>query len=192
MQTSAESLPPLHRVAPRYLKLVTPTYFWSFMLISALMLFVLFVMIFLFSVLNSIPYAVALSSSLLMMSWSSPALLLDRCRRQIVGYIWAFHQWRWMCGGHGVFPAWSSLGTSWTGWVRVNIPDGLLLLSWRIPLADCSRWLHCWNSHIVPEWLELALPLCWSFWGPAQACMPDSVKRLLEVYEIVKQIALVL
>ena len=35
------------------------------------------------------------------------------------------------------------------------------------PLADCSRGLHCWSSHIVPEWLEPDLPLCWSFWGPA-------------------------
>ena len=24
------------------------------------------------------------------------------------------------CGSHGVFPAWSSLGTSWKGWVRVT------------------------------------------------------------------------
>ena len=31
----------MHRVAPRYLKLVTSSNFWPFMLISALMLFVL-------------------------------------------------------------------------------------------------------------------------------------------------------
>ena len=37
MQTSTEQVPSLHRVAPRYLKLVTSSKFWSFMLISALM-----------------------------------------------------------------------------------------------------------------------------------------------------------
>ena len=64
MRTSAEQVPSLHRVAPRYLKLVA-SYFWLLMLIPALMLFVLLVMILLFSVLTSIPYAVALSTSLL-------------------------------------------------------------------------------------------------------------------------------
>ena len=58
MRTSAEQVPSLHRVAPRYLKLVA-SYFWLLMLIPALMLFVLLVMILLFSVLTSIPYAVA-------------------------------------------------------------------------------------------------------------------------------------
>ena len=73
-----------------------------------------------------------------------------------------------MCGGHGVFPAWSSLRTSWTRLVRVSIPDGLLLLSWRTPLADCSRGLHYWSSHSVPECFEIVLHLCWTFWGPAK------------------------
>ena len=50
MRTSAEQVPSLQRVAPRYLKLVTSSNLWPFMLISALMLFVLLVMIFLFSV----------------------------------------------------------------------------------------------------------------------------------------------
>ena len=45
-----------------------------------------------------------------------------------------------------VFPAWSSLGTSRTGWVNVNIPDGHELLSWITPVADCSRGLHCWTE----------------------------------------------
>ena len=45
MWTSAEQVPSLHKVAPRYLKLVTSSSFWLFMLISALMLFVLLVMI---------------------------------------------------------------------------------------------------------------------------------------------------
>ena len=49
----------------------------------------------------------------------------------------AFHQWRWMCGGCGVFPAWSSPGTSWTGWVRVSIHDGTLTIILKIS----SSWL---------------------------------------------------
>ena len=48
--------------------MVTSSNFWPFMLISALMLFVLFVMILLFSVLTSIPCAVALSTSMLVRS----------------------------------------------------------------------------------------------------------------------------
>ena len=68
MQTSAEQVPSLYRVAHRYLKLVTCSNFWPFMLISVLMLFVLLVMILLFSVLTSFPYAVALSMSLLVES----------------------------------------------------------------------------------------------------------------------------
>ena len=46
MRTSAEQLPSLHRAAPRYFKLVTFSNFGPFMLISALMLFVLLVVIF--------------------------------------------------------------------------------------------------------------------------------------------------
>ena len=52
---AAEQVPFLHRVAPKYLKLVTCSNFWSFTLISALKLFVLLVMILFFSVLTSIP-----------------------------------------------------------------------------------------------------------------------------------------
>ena len=74
MRTSAEQVPSYHRLAPRYLKVVTSPSFLPFMQISALMLFVLLVMILLFSVLTSIPYAVALSISLLMRSLSSPLL----------------------------------------------------------------------------------------------------------------------
>ena len=65
MRISAEQVPSLHRVTPRYSKLVTSSNFWPFMLISALMLSVLLVVILFFSVLTSIPYAVALSTSLL-------------------------------------------------------------------------------------------------------------------------------
>ena len=65
MRTSAEWV---HRIAPRCFKLVTSCNFWPFMLKSALMLFVLLVMIFVFSVLTSIPHAVALCTSLLVRS----------------------------------------------------------------------------------------------------------------------------
>ena len=47
MRISAGQVPSLHRVVPRYLKLVTSSNFWLSMLISALM-FVLLVMILLF------------------------------------------------------------------------------------------------------------------------------------------------
>ena len=68
MRMFAEQVPSLHSVVPRYLKLVTFSNFRPFMLISALMLFVLLVMIFLFSVLTSIPYAFAASTSLFVRS----------------------------------------------------------------------------------------------------------------------------
>ena len=45
MRHSAEEVPSLHRVAPRYFKLVTSSSFRPFMLISALMMFVLYVTI---------------------------------------------------------------------------------------------------------------------------------------------------
>ena len=51
-------------VAPRYFKLVTSCTFWPFMLISALVLFVLLVTILLFAVMTLIPYALALSVSM--------------------------------------------------------------------------------------------------------------------------------
>ena len=45
MKISAEQVPSLHRVALRYLKLVTSSDVWPFMLTSALMLFVLLVLV---------------------------------------------------------------------------------------------------------------------------------------------------
>ena len=48
--TSAKQVPFLHRIAPRYLKLVTYSNFWPLVLISAQMLFLLLVMILLFYV----------------------------------------------------------------------------------------------------------------------------------------------
>ena len=67
---SAEQVPFLHRVALTFLKLVTSS-FWPFMLTSTSMLFVLLVMVLRFSVLTSMPYVVALSTSLWMMSKAS-------------------------------------------------------------------------------------------------------------------------
>ena len=54
MRISAEQVPSLYRVAPRYLKLLISSNFWPFILIYALMLFVLLVMILLLSTLTSI------------------------------------------------------------------------------------------------------------------------------------------
>ena len=74
MWTSDQQVPSLHRVALRYLKLVTFSNFWLFMHGSAsawdqdLMLFMLLVMILFFSVLTSIQHAIALSTSLLVSS----------------------------------------------------------------------------------------------------------------------------
>ena len=56
-------------LAPRYWKLVSSSNFWPFMLISALTLSGLLVKILLVSVLTFIPYVLALSTSLLVISW---------------------------------------------------------------------------------------------------------------------------
>ena len=61
MQISAEQVPSLHRVASRYLKLVTSSNFWPLMLAFSLMLFTPLVIILFFLVLTSIPDAVALA-----------------------------------------------------------------------------------------------------------------------------------
>ena len=57
MRISEEQVPSSHRVAARYLKQVTSSNLWPLMPVSALMMFVLLVMILLFSVLTSVPYA---------------------------------------------------------------------------------------------------------------------------------------
>ena len=53
LMSSVEQVPSLDRVAPRYLKLVSSSKFWPFMLVPPLMLFVLLAMILLFSLLTS-------------------------------------------------------------------------------------------------------------------------------------------
>ena len=68
MRISAEEVSSLYRVAPRYVKLVTSSNVWPLILIYALTSFVLLAIILLFSVLTPIPYAVVLSTSLLVRS----------------------------------------------------------------------------------------------------------------------------
>ena len=63
--------PSYERVATKYLKEVTTSRVFPFMVVFALMLFMLFTITFYFSVLTSIPLASALSSSLLVRAWSS-------------------------------------------------------------------------------------------------------------------------
>ena len=65
MRTSAEQVPSLHRIAPRYSKLVTFSNVGPFLLIPALKLFVLFVTILLLFALTSSPYAGTPATSLL-------------------------------------------------------------------------------------------------------------------------------
>ena len=58
MRASAEQMPFLHGIAPRYLKLVTSSNFWGFVLISALMLCALLVVVLLNSLLTCMPCSV--------------------------------------------------------------------------------------------------------------------------------------
>ncbi|KAH3734580.1 hypothetical protein DPMN_041019 [Dreissena polymorpha] len=61
IRTSAVLIPFLDRIAPNYLKPVISSSFSLFMVMYALVLVVLFTIIFHFSVLTSIPYTLALS-----------------------------------------------------------------------------------------------------------------------------------
>ena len=61
MQISVEQVPSLHKVAPRYSKLVTSSALWLFMLIPALLRLCCWVIFMLSSVLALVPYAIALS-----------------------------------------------------------------------------------------------------------------------------------
>ncbi|KAH3815630.1 hypothetical protein DPMN_144158 [Dreissena polymorpha] len=68
IQTSVVLVPSFYMVAPNILKLVTSPSFSPCMVMSARMSFLLFTMIFDFSVLTSIPYTPALSKSLFLRS----------------------------------------------------------------------------------------------------------------------------
>ena len=126
MWMSAEHVPLLNRVAPRWLKLVTSSTFWPFMLISALIGFVgdnlaLFCADF-------HRYGLALSTNLLVSS--STILLLPPIRSVspanrglhiglspvVMNVCWSQER-----------PAESSLGTSGTGWVTVSTAPRHLL-----------------------------------------------------------------
>ena len=171
MWISAQHVPSLHRVESRYLKLITSSSCRPFMLISALMLFMLWVMILLFSVLTSIPYTLALSVSLLVRSWSLTLLLpirlmsLVNCRLHVVlppmeMDVW----WSWSVSymifsgnklnkmGESKHPWWISTGA------LKNSPSWLFK---RTALLEFSY------TDVVPDWLEPVLPLCCSLWGPA-------------------------
>ena len=62
MRIPVEKVPSFHRVAPTYLKLVTSSKLWSFMLMFQLILCMLLAMILLFS-LYFVSYALPLSKS---------------------------------------------------------------------------------------------------------------------------------
>ena len=154
MWTSAEQVPSLHKVAPRYSKLVTSSDLWLFT-ISALMLFMLLVIILLFSVLTSIPNAVALSTRLMVRSWSSSLLppfrlMSSENRRLHMGLtlikmdVW----WSWrtscrICSRTKL----NGMGESKNPWqtptvVLKNSP------SWQFKRTALLEF-----SYIVPEWL---------------------------------------
>ena len=132
MRTSTELVLSLHSVAPRYLKLVISSN-WSSLGRSCWSLHwcCSYCWSWSFCFLCWLPIHMPLLC-LRVYWWGFEVHYCcrpqDRCRRQIVGCIWAFHQWKWMCGCHGVFPAWSSLETSWTGWVRVSLSDGRIFV----------------------------------------------------------------
>ena len=70
--------------------------------------------------------------------------------------------------------------------MRVSIPDVVLLLSLKNVPSRLFKRFNCLNGSNYSFIYVVAsedLP---------QACMPDSVKRLLEVYEVGEQITLVL
>ena len=102
MWTSAEQVPSLHGVAPRYLKVVTSSNVWPFMLISALMLFMLLVMILLFfcADFHSICRCSVYESIGEVLEFTLAAALKVDVGK-VVGCIWAFHKmainawWSW-------------------------------------------------------------------------------------------------
>ena len=153
MRTSAPRVPSLHRIVPRYLKLVTSSKFWPFMLISALMLFVLLVMILLFSVLTlfmplfclrvcwwvlTSTHAVVLSMGLLVRSWSSSLLppirsmSVDRRLHMILPPVEMEVWWYWNVS------CMILSRNRWTRWM------GESKHPWRTPTAvfkNCPDWL---------------------------------------------------
>ena len=138
MRTSAEVLS-LHRVAPRYLKLVTSSNFGPFKLISWLMLFVLLVMNLLFSSTSSANRGSHIGLLPMEMdmwwSWSVSCMIFSRNKLNRISE--SRHPWR------------------------------THISSWRTPRADYSGRFLCWSSYIVLERLEPVPRQCWSFWAAA-------------------------
>ena len=90
----------LYRVASKYLELVTSSNFWPFMLIIC----------------TDVARAVGRDLALFCADFHSirtrsfyesfsKVLNFTIAAAYIVGCILALHQWRWKCGGHGMFPA---------------------------------------------------------------------------------------
>ena len=124
------------------------------MLISALMLYVIIMLVMLlrFSVLSSIPYAIALSTKIVgevvkfiilppIKSMSSANCRLHKDLTPMEMDVW-----------------WSYAVVSCMIFSRNKLKKmGESKHPWRIPtvvLKNFPRKLHCWSSHMVPEWLE--------------------------------------
>ena len=171
-----------HRVAPRYLKLVTFSYFLPFNA-NKKYLHCLCLALFCADFHSICRCSVYESVGEVLKFTTNRRLLMDFSPVEMD--VW----------GNVLFSAWSSPETSWTVWLWVSIHDGHLLLSWRTPLADCSKGctagvlmyrFNCMNFSFLSVEPSEDLP---------QACRPDSfvfIKRLLEVYEVVEQITLML
>ena len=131
--------PSLHRITPTYLTLVTSCNFRLFMLISTSMFLCLWSWS--CSFLCWLPFHMPL----LQACWwglevSHCCCPLDWCMRNL-GCIWACHSWWWTCDGHGVFPAWSSLGTSLTVCLTGSFISLLFSSEYRVWLLESMRML---------------------------------------------------
>ena len=152
-------------------------------------------MCFLFSVLTSIPYAVALSASPLVRSWSSPLLLPMRSmseanrRLHIVGLspmemdVW----WSWSV---------SCMIFSWNKLNRMGDSKHPRLTP-TVVLKNSSIWL--FKSTALMEfsysaWMAGTSPSsCWSLWGPVTGLhVRHSQTPYIEVYEAAEQATVVL
>ena len=126
------------------------------------MLLVLLVMILLFSVVTSIPCALALSTSLLVRSWSSPLLppiksISSASRRLRMGLPPMDMDMWWSWSVSCIIFSVNKLNRMAES--KHPLRTYTALLSWRTPLADWEDCTHCRSSRIVPEWFEPVLPL---------------------------------
>ncbi|KAH3724434.1 hypothetical protein DPMN_050250 [Dreissena polymorpha] len=84
-------------VAPKYLKLITSSSFSPLMVMSAMVLGVLFTMIFGFSFHMLLLYNSVCWRDLAVQFWCHPQ---GQCHQHISGWRWVFHRLRYRCGGH--------------------------------------------------------------------------------------------